>query len=241
MKSQTRIIISGGGTGGHIFPAVEIALSWKKNDPNVDILFVGSLGKMEMKTIPKYGFKIIGLWIQGLHRKSFFKNILFPIKLCISLIHSLLIIIQYKPQIVIGTGGYASGPLLFVASLLKIQTYIQEQNSFPGITNKILSNRADKIFVAYNHMNKFFLKSKIIITGNPVRKSLMSNTKTVQQSRDFFDLDSHVFTILVVGGSLGAQPINNAILDLLKICKHDVKFSTSFVTKNKVLNSKKIR
>ena len=181
MKGQTRIIISGGGTGGHIFPAVEIALSLKKNYPNIDILFVGSLGKMEMKTIPKYGFKIIGLWIQGLNRKSLFKNILFPIKLFISLIHSLLIIIQYNPQIVIGTGGYASGPILFIASWLKIQTYIQEQNSFPGITNKILSNRVDKVFVAYNNMNTFFVKSKIIITGNPVRKSLISHTNFVQQ------------------------------------------------------------
>ena len=222
MKNSKKIIITGGGTGGHIFPAIEIALALKQHDASIDFLFVGSLGKIEMKKVPNYGFKIIGLWIQGIHRKSLLKNILFPIKLLISLIHSLIIILIYKPNVVIGTGGYASGPVIFIASILKIPTYIQEQNSVPGITNQILSKRANKIFVAYDKMDVFFEKNKIIVTGNPVRKSLSNKNITLHKSRSFFKLKSELFTILVVGGSLGAKPINNVILELLKMKKVDL-------------------
>ncbi len=155
MNKKT-IIISCGGTGGHIFPAIEIAKAFQRTQPDVNIIFVGALQKMEMIKVPKAGFYIIGLWIQGLYRNSFFKNILFPIKLAISLLQSLFILMYYRPDSVIGTGGFASGPILFMASLLGFKTYIQEQNYFAGLTNKILSNRVNKIFVAYDGMDKFF-------------------------------------------------------------------------------------
>ena len=161
-KKNIKIIISCGGTGGHIFPGLEIAKSLKKINSDVDILFVGARNKMEMNKVPKVGFNIIGLWIQGWYRNSIFKNILFPIKLIISLIHAFFIIIQFRPNAVIGTGGFASGPLLFVATFLRYKTYIQEQNCFAGLTNKMLSNRVDKIFVAYDDMSAFFPISKTI-------------------------------------------------------------------------------
>ena len=212
MNKQT-IIISCGGTGGHIFPAIEIAKSLSDLDPSLNILFIGALNKMEMKTVPKKGFPIIGLWIQGFYRKSIMKNIFLPFKLSVSLIQALVLLLYYRPIAVIGTGGFASGPVLFVATLLKFKTYIQEQNSYPGLTNKLLAKRVDKIFVANNNMSKFFHSSKIVNFGNPVRHSLKNvlDYDFVQKSRHFFNLSDNKFTILIIGGSLGASPINNAI------------------------------
>jgi len=222
MKKQ-KIIISCGGTGGHIFPAIEIAKSLQRLDSNLDILFIGALNRMEMKTIPKQGFPIIGLWIQGLHRKSILKNVLFPLKLAISLIHALLLIIYYRPIAVIGTGGFASGPILFIASLIGLKTYIQEQNCFAGLTNKLLSKRVDQIFVAHDGMQKFFPNNKITNYGNPVRQSLKkeSSLDFTAKSREFFSLSHNKFTVLVVGGSLGAEPINKAIDKHLKTLIED--------------------
>ena len=212
-KKNIKIIISCGGTGGNIFPGLEIAKSLKKINSDVDILFVGARNKMEMNKVPKVGFNIIGLWIQGWYRNSIFKNILFPIKLIISLIHAFFIIIQFRPNAVIGTGGFASGPLLFVATFLRYKTYIQEQNCFAGLTNKMLSNRVDKIFVAYDDMSAFFPISKTINFGNPVRSSLVTKLSTafIEKSRNFFKLSNKKFTVLIIGGSLGAEPINKAI------------------------------
>ena len=218
MNNQ-KIIISCGGTGGHIFPAIEIAKSLSDLDPSLNILFIGALNKMEMKTIPNKGFPIIGLWIQGFYRKSIIKNIFLPFKLLVSLIHALVLLLYYRPVAVVGTGGFASGPVLFVASLLKFKTYIQEQNSYPGLTNKLLSKRVDKIFVADNNMTKFFPPKKVVNFGNPVRHSLKRELdfKFLKKSRRFFNLSDNKFTILIIGGSLGASPINNAIHHHLKI------------------------
>ncbi|MAQ31638.1 MAG: undecaprenyldiphospho-muramoylpentapeptide beta-N-acetylglucosaminyltransferase [Flavobacteriales bacterium] len=212
-KKNIKLIISCGGTGGHIFPALEIAKSLKKINSDVDILFVGARNKMEMNKVPKAGFNIIGLWIQGWYRNAIFKNILFPLKLIISLIHSFFIIIQFRPNAIIGTGGFASGPVLFVATFFRYKTYIQEQNCFAGLTNKILSNRVDKIFVAYDDMSLFFPINKTINFGNPVRSSLITklNISFIEKSRTFFNLSNKKFTILIIGGSLGAEPINKAM------------------------------
>ena len=167
-----RIILSGGGTGGHIYPAISIANEILFRDKNTEILFVGAKNKMEMNIVPKYGFSILGLWISGINRNNFLKNILVPVKLVISIFQSLLIIKRFSPNIVIGTGGYASGPILYVANLLKIPTLIQEQNSYPGITNKLLSKKVNTVCVAYNYLDKYFPKDKIKLTGNPVRSSI---------------------------------------------------------------------
>jgi len=214
MKKQ-KIIISCGGTGGHIFPALEIAKSLQKKDSNLDLLFVGAYGKMEMTQVPKAGFSIIGLWIQGIYRKSIIKNTLLPLKFFISLIHSFFILLKHRPLAVIGTGGFASFPVLYVASFLKIKTYIQEQNCYPGLANRLLGKRVKKVFVAHNGMETFFPKNKILNFGNPVRKSLKIATVSKQESREFFGLEPNTFTILVVGGSLGANPINEAIATFL--------------------------
>src|ERR1700744_3396581 len=165
-----RIIISGGGTGGHIFPAIAIANALKKLDANTEILFVGALGRMEMEKVPAAGYKIIGLNIQGIQRKSILKNLLFPVKLFNSVKKSLDIIKDFKPDAAVGVGGYASGPLLYAASLKKIPYLIQEQNSFAGVTNKRLGKKAKKICVAFDGMEQFFPKDKIVKTGNPVRR-----------------------------------------------------------------------
>ena len=210
---RNKIIISCGGTGGHIFPAIEIAKSLKTLNPDIDLLFVGAINKMEMVKVPKAGFSIIGIWIQGLYRKSIFKNLLFPIKLFISLLHSFLILLYYRPCAVIGTGGFATGPILFAASVMNYKTYIQEQNCFPGLTNKLLGKWAHKIFVAHNDMDMFFPINKIMNFGNPVRKSLKikNDIKTINAARSFFGLSYNKFTILVIGGSLGAEPINKGV------------------------------
>ena len=214
---KNKIIISCGGTGGHIFPAIEIAKSLKKLNPDIDLLFVGAINKMEMIKVPKEGFSIIGIWVQGLYRRSILKNLLFPIKLFVSLIHSFLILLYYRPSAVIGTGGFATGPILFAASVMSCKTYIQEQNCFPGLTNKLLGKRVNKVFVAHSNMDIFFSINKIINFGNPVRKSLKikNDIKSVTTGRSFFGLSHNKFTILVIGGSLGAEPINQGIYNNL--------------------------
>ena len=215
MTKRQKIIISCGGTGGHIFPGLEIAKALQKKAPNLDIIFVGALGRMEMNKIPKAGFSIIGIWIQGIHRKSIIRNVFLPIKLIVSIIQALFILLYHKPVAVIGTGGFASFPILWVSSFLRIKTYIQEQNCYAGLANRLLSKRAHRIFVAHDNMSNFFPEKKILNFGNPVRKSLKINSISKASSRSFFGLENNVFTVLFVGGSLGAEPINNALLRYL--------------------------
>jgi UDP-N-acetylglucosamine--N-acetylmuramyl-(pentapeptide) pyrophosphoryl-undecaprenol N-acetylglucosamine transferase len=210
------IIISGGGTGGHIFPAIAIADSLKKELPNVKILFVGAKGRMEMEKVPNAGYDIVGLYVVGFQRGKFFKNLLFPIKLLVSLWKAFSIIRNFSPDIVIGVGGYASGPTLFMASLQRIPTVIQEQNFFPGVTNKILSRWVQKIFVAYQGMDRFFPKDKIIYTGNPVRESItmLPDRKTALQKLGW---DDSMKVVFVMGGSLGARTINESIMPYIHV------------------------
>ena len=206
-----RVIISGGGTGGHIFPAIAIAKAILQKQPDAEILFVGAEGKMEMEKIPAAGFKIIGLPIAGIQRRLTWKNLLVPFKVMKSLIKARKIIRDFKPDVAIGVGGYASGPLLRAATSMGIKTLIQEQNSFPGITNRILSKKADRICVAYPGLEKYFPKSKIVFTGNPVRLEVLDTHTKRQQALEFFRLDASKKTLLVIGGSLGAHTINLAI------------------------------
>jgi UDP-N-acetylglucosamine--N-acetylmuramyl-(pentapeptide) pyrophosphoryl-undecaprenol N-acetylglucosamine transferase len=209
-------ILSGGGTGGHIYPAVAIANELKSRFPDAKFLFVGAKDKMEMQKVPQSGYEIKGLWIAGLQRKLTFDNILFPIKLISSLWKSRQIIKQFKPNIVIGTGGFASGPLLQMANMMRIPTVIQEQNSFPGITNKLLSKKANKICVAYENLERFFPKEKMILTGNPVRQDLIDIDGKRVEALDYFNLDANKKTVLVLGGSLGARRINQLLEKELK-------------------------
>jgi UDP-N-acetylglucosamine--N-acetylmuramyl-(pentapeptide) pyrophosphoryl-undecaprenol N-acetylglucosamine transferase len=206
-----KFIISGGGTGGHIFPALSIADEIKKNFPESEILFVGAKNKMEMDRVPAAGYSIEGLWISGLNRTDKLKNIFFPFKLISSLWKARKIINRFKPDAVIGTGGFASGPIMYMAQMKGIPTFIQEQNSFPGITNKLLAKKSDKIYVAYNGLERFFDKDKIEITGNPVRSNLLKEKTNKEEAAHFFGLDPKKKTILVIGGSLGAMPVNRAI------------------------------
>ncbi|HEY1009859.1 MAG: undecaprenyldiphospho-muramoylpentapeptide beta-N-acetylglucosaminyltransferase [Daejeonella sp.] len=207
-----RVIISGGGTGGHIFPAVAIADALKRIAPDTEILFVGANGRMEMEKVPAAGYKIIGLDIQGFQRSSIVKNILLPFKILMSLIRSRSIIKDFKPDVAVGVGGYASGPLLYAASLMKVPYLIQEQNSYAGITNKGLGKNAQRICVAFNGMEKFFPADKILITGNPIRKEAVDIDGKRDDALKFFGLSSHKKTILVTGGSLGASTINKSIV-----------------------------
>lgn len=206
-----KFILSGGGTGGHIYPAIAIANELKLRFPDADILFVGASNKMEMQKVPQSGYPIKGLWIAGIQRKFTFDNALFPIKLLDSLLKSRTIIRQFKPDVVIGTGGFASGPLLRVAGFAGIPTVLQEQNSFPGITNKWLSKKASKICVAYENLEKFFPKNKIVLTGNPVRQDLTGFKEKREEAIAFYKLDPNKKTVLVLGGSLGARRINQLI------------------------------
>lgn len=209
---MNKVIISGGGTGGHVFPAIAIADALKKRQPDIDILFVGAHGKMEMERVPKAGYKIIGLNIAGLQRKMTFKNMLLPIKLVNSLAQAWRIIKDFNPDAVIGVGGYASAPILKIAQYMNKTYVIQEQNSFAGLTNKISARHASKIFVAYDHMDKFFPKNKIVFSGNPVRQDLLTSVKGRTFALESLGLDTSKKTILILGGSLGARQINNAIL-----------------------------
>jgi len=211
-KNKTyKIILSGGGTGGHIYPAIAIANELKSRFPDAEFLFVGAQDRMEMEKVPQAGYKIKGLWISGIQRKLTIKNLMFPFKLISSLLKARKIIKEFKPDVVIGTGGFASGPLLKVAASKNIPTLIQEQNSYPGITNKLLGNKVNKICVAYDGLERFFPKDKIMKTGNPLRKGLLDvDTKTVE-AKDFFNLKHGKHTLLVLGGSLGARRINELI------------------------------
>ncbi len=216
MKSP-KIIISGGGTGGHIFPAIAIANKIKEEYPNAKIHFVGAKGRMEMEKIPQAGYDITGLWISGLQRKLTIKNLSFPFKVISSLWGARRILKKHQPDLVIGVGGYASGPLLKVAEGRKIKTLIQEQNSYPGITNKLLAKKADKICVAYEGLERWFPKEKITITGNPVRKNVVTLDGKREKALNFFKLDPNKKTILIVGGSLGARSINQSVNDHLDL------------------------
>jgi UDP-N-acetylglucosamine--N-acetylmuramyl-(pentapeptide) pyrophosphoryl-undecaprenol N-acetylglucosamine transferase len=208
---QYKFILSGGGTGGHIYPAIAIANELKSRFPDAEFLFVGAKDKMEMQKVPQAGYNIKGLWISGLQRRLTFDNALFPVKLLSSLLKSRTIIKQFKPDVVIGTGGFASGPLLQIAAIAGIPTVIQEQNSFPGITNKLLSKKANKICVAYENLERFFPKEKMILTGNPVRQDLIDIESKREEAIQYFNLDSNKKTVLVLGGSLGARRVNQLI------------------------------
>lgn len=210
-----RVIISGGGTGGHIFPAIAIANALKKINEKTEILFVGAEGRMEMEKVPSAGYRIEGLWISGLQRRLTIDNLSFPFKVISSLMKSKKIIRSFKPDAAVGTGGFASGPLLRTASGMKIPTLIQEQNSFPGITNKLLGGKVNKICVAYDGMEKYFPKEKLIVTGNPVRQDILSLEGKRNEAMKFFGLNPEKKTLLVVGGSLGARTINESMTGCL--------------------------
>jgi UDP-N-acetylglucosamine--N-acetylmuramyl-(pentapeptide) pyrophosphoryl-undecaprenol N-acetylglucosamine transferase len=208
---QLRVILSGGGTGGHIFPAVSIANQIKKQVPDAEILFVGALGKMEMEKVPAAGYKIIGLPISGLQRKLTLSNLSFPFKVISSLLKAKKILKDFKPHVVIGTGGYASGPMLRAAASKGIPTLIQEQNAYPGITNKLLAKKVSTICVGCEGMEKFFPKEKIVYTGNPVRQDISGIEEKRKAGLEFFALDPNKKILLVVGGSLGAKGVNEAM------------------------------
>jgi UDP-N-acetylglucosamine--N-acetylmuramyl-(pentapeptide) pyrophosphoryl-undecaprenol N-acetylglucosamine transferase len=223
VKSK-KIIISGGGTGGHIFPAIAIANALKKLDPETEILFVGAAGRMEMEKVPAAGYKIIGLEIQGIQRNSIWKNVMFPVKLLLSVRKSLEIIKDFKPDAAVGVGGYASGPLLYAASIKNIPYLIQEQNSYAGITNKWLGKKAKKICVAFDGMDKFFPFELIIKTGNPIRKDSVNIGGKHMQALELYKLSAFKKTILITGGSLGARTLNNSIMaGLDKLIAADVQ------------------
>ncbi len=206
-----KVILSGGGSGGHIFPAVAIANAIKNNHPSADILFVGALGKMEMERVPKAGYPIEGLWISGLQRKLTLRNLAFPLKLISSWWKSRGIISRFQPDVVVGTGGFASGPLLWVAAQKGIPTLIQEQNAYAGLTNKLLASKVDRICVAYPNMDRFFPKGKLLEMGNPVREEQLLAAKDQAEARKHFGLDPTRPVVLVTGGSLGARTLNDAI------------------------------
>lgn len=225
MKDNLRIIISGGGTGGHIFPAVSIANAIKEQHPDTEILFVGAEGRMEMQRVPAAGYKIIGLPVAGFDRKHLLKNISVLIKLLRSQLKARQIIKDFKPHAAVGVGGYASGPTLKMAGMMGIPTLIQEQNSYAGVTNKLLAKKACKICVAYEGMERFFDKEKIILTGNPVRQGLLNHTISREEAIRSFGLDPQKKTILIIGGSLGARTINNCVMQgLEKIKNSGVQF-----------------
>jgi UDP-N-acetylglucosamine--N-acetylmuramyl-(pentapeptide) pyrophosphoryl-undecaprenol N-acetylglucosamine transferase len=215
-----KVIISGGGTGGHIFPAIAIANAIKAEVPEAEILFVGALGRMEMQKVPAAGYNIIGLPIMGFNRNAMWKNFAVLAKLVKSLFKARKIIKDFKPDMAIGVGGYASGPLLWMASVSKVPIFIQEQNSYAGVTNKLLAKRTQKIFVAYPGMQKFFPANRIILSGNPVRTGLDNISNLKQEAINFFKLDPAKKTILCIGGSLGARTLNESIIgDINKIAE----------------------
>ncbi len=217
-----RIIISGGGTGGHIFPAISIANECRRRWPDCEILFVGAQDRMEMEKVPAAGYKIEGLWISGLQRKLSARNLMFPVKVIKSLMDARRIVRSFQPDIVIGTGGYASGPVLFMANRAGIPTLIQEQNSYAGITNKLLSKKVNKICVASNQMDRFFPSDKIVFTGNPVRQDLIKRDVDPGDARRHFGFHDQRKTVLVLGGSLGARKINQLIADQLPLLSESV-------------------
>ncbi len=217
MGNGAKILIAGGGTGGHIFPAIAIANALKRLHGNSEFLFVGASDRMEMQKVPEAGYKIKGLWISGLQRRLTLKNLLFPLKVLASLLKSYSIIKKFKPNVVIGVGGYSSGPVTYISTVLNIPTLIQEQNSFAGITNKLVANRVNKVCVAYEGMERFFPKEKIALLGNPVREEILEFSKiTKQQALETFELKPNIKTVLIIGGSLGARTINQSIAGSLE-------------------------
>jgi UDP-N-acetylglucosamine--N-acetylmuramyl-(pentapeptide) pyrophosphoryl-undecaprenol N-acetylglucosamine transferase len=207
-----RVIISGGGTGGHIFPAIAIADEIKKRNPDAEILFVGATGKMEMEKVPAAGYKIEGLTIAGLQRKLTFSNFMLPFKLAASMLKARSLVKNFKPQVVIGVGGYASGPTLKAATMLGIPALIQEQNSFPGKTNKLLAKNVQTICTAYDGLQRFFPKEKIVLTGNPVRSDMVDIEGKKVEGFSHYGLDQQKKTILIIGGSLGARTLNESVM-----------------------------
>ncbi|WPP53175.1 undecaprenyldiphospho-muramoylpentapeptide beta-N-acetylglucosaminyltransferase [Catalinimonas niigatensis] len=217
VQKPYRIIISGGGTGGHIYPAIAIAHALQDLYSDTEILFVGAKGRMEMQKVPEAGYKIIGLWISGIQRKLTLDNLAFPLKVTSSLIGSLKILSDFRPNAVVGVGGFASGPLLYTASWKNIPSLLQEQNSYAGLTNKLLAGKVKKVCVAQEGMEQFFPKEKIVFTGNPVRKDIVAlAAQGLESKRDeafkYFDLDPKKKTLLVVGGSLGARTLNESMI-----------------------------
>lgn len=217
MEHKIRVIISGGGTGGHIFPAVSIANALREQHPDIDILFVGAEGRMEMQRVPAAGYRIEGLPVEGFDRKHLLRNFRVIYKLLKSRFKARQIVKSFRPHVAVGVGGYASGPILQVAGTMGIPTLLQEQNSYAGVTNKILARRAAKICVAYDGMEKFFPKDKIVLTGNPVRQALLNSSLTREEAIRSFGLDPLKRTILIVGGSLGARTINRAVMQALDL------------------------
>ena len=225
MEKNVRIIISGGGTGGHIFPAVSIANALKKQHPDTEILFVGAEGRMEMQRVPAAGYRIIGLPVAGFDRKHLLKNIGVLVKLVRSQLKARKIIKDFKPHAAVGVGGYASGPTLKVAGSMGIPTLLQEQKSYAGVTNKLLAKQAAKICVAYEGMERFFDKNKIILTGHPVRQNLLDTKLSREEAVRSFGLDTTKKTVLIIGGSLGARTINRCVMQgLEKIKASGVQF-----------------
>lgn len=208
---KKHIIISGGGTGGHIFPAIAIANAIKGMAPDTEILFVGAQGKMEMEKVPEAGYEIIGLPVAGFQRRLTLKNLSFPFKLLNSMMKARKVVKDFKPDMAVGVGGYASGPVLKAANWKGVKTVIQEQNSYAGVTNKILGKSAERICVAYEHMDRFFPADRIELTGNPVRSVITQNTASKEESLKAFGLRPDKKTLLIIGGSLGARTINNSI------------------------------
>ena len=225
MNDNLRIIISGGGTGGHIFPALSIANAIKEARPDAEILFVGAEGRMEMQRVPAAGYRIIGLPVAGFDRKNLLKNFAVVVKLIRSQMIARKIIKDFNPHAAVGVGGYASGPTLKMAGAMGIPTLIQEQNSYAGVTNKLLAAKAEKICVAYPGMERFFSKDKIIMTGNPVRQGLLDNKLSKEEAIKSFGLDPAKKTILIIGGSLGARTLNNCVMHAMnEIKESDVQF-----------------
>ncbi|MEN7548871.1 undecaprenyldiphospho-muramoylpentapeptide beta-N-acetylglucosaminyltransferase [Rapidithrix thailandica] len=216
-NNHIRIIISGGGTGGHVYPAIAIADALKSIDESIEILFVGAEGKMEMEKVPQAGYRIIGLWVSGLQRKLTVKNLMFPFKLLHSLWKARRIVKEFKPQAVVGVGGYASGPVLKAANAKQIPTVLQEQNGYAGLTNKLLAQKAQRVCVAYPNMEKYFPENKIRFTGNPVRNDIMQLEGLREKAFEYFRLDPQKKTLLVFGGSLGAKTINDSLLQAIEV------------------------
>lgn len=214
---KRKIIISGGGTGGHIFPALSIAREIHKRNPGISLLFVGATGKMEMEKIPATGFPIIGLPVEGIHRKHILRNIIIIYKLIISMFKAARILKKFRPDLVIGVGGYASGPILAISAFRRIPYVIQEQNSYAGITNRWLGSKASRIFVAYPEMNRYFPESKIILSGNPVREEIIYADVKAAEAYQYFKIVPGEPVILILGGSLGAATINQSVLNHLNL------------------------
>ena len=228
-RQPYRIIISGGGTGGHIYPAIAIANALRKVHPDIELLFVGAQGRMEMQKVPEAGYRIEGLWISGLQRRLTTDNLAFPLKVASSIKRSFQILSDFRPDVAVGVGGFASGPLLYAASLKKIPALLQEQNSYAGLTNKMLSNQVQKICVASHGMEKFFPEEKLIFTGNPVRQDIINLASGEladkrAEAMEYFGLTIDQPTLLVVGGSLGARTLNVSVLaDAAKLVDQGVQ------------------